>query len=142
MVLSARIEAYYENLLRETIRKQTTILLENIDFSQDYDFSSEQIVKISSGICKSLIPLVTDSSVYERKLSIWLYRAGLLNKSQIEKMYPVFFDYLFAIESFAVDGDEQNKFDGYFSEYRKCRSLKSCEQNYDDIIELWNANEE
>lgn len=80
--------------------------------------------------------------MYERKLSIWLYRAGLLNKSQIEKMYPVFFDYLFAIESFAVDGDEQNKFDGYFSEYRKCRSLKSCEQNYDDIIELWNANEE
>ena len=72
VVLSARIEAYYENLLRETIRKQTTILLENIDFNQDYDFSSEQIVKISSGICKSLIPLVTDSSVYERKLSIWL----------------------------------------------------------------------
>lgn len=102
VVLSARIEAYYENLLRETIRKQTTILLENIDFNQDYDFSSEQIVKISSGICKSLIPLVTDSSVYERKLSIWLYRAGFLNKSQVEKMYPAFFDYLFAIESFAV----------------------------------------
>lgn len=142
VVLSARIEAYYENLLRETIRKQTTILLENIDFNQDYDFSSEQIVKISSGICKSLIPLVTDSSVYERKLSIWLYRAGFLNKSQVEKMYPAFFDYLFAIESFAVDGDEQNKFDGYFLEYRKCRSLKSCEKNYDDIIELWNANEE
>ena len=142
VVLSEKIKVYYQNLLREIIRKQTTISIDNIDFKKDYDFSSTQVEKITIGICKSLIPLITDSSAYERKVLIWLYRAGILNRNQIERIYPAFFDYLFAIESFSPEGNEVNKFNMYFSDYRSCRTLKLREKNYDNIIESWNPNEE
>lgn len=140
--ISERMVAYYERILREIIRKQTTVVIGNIDLNQDYDFSSEQLKKISSGISKLFIPIITDSSTYERQVIVWLYRLDLLTKSQLEVIYPALSDYLYGVNLIAPDGDEEDKIDSYFSDYRRCRSKKTYGKQYEELICRWNADED
>lgn len=139
---TTRMIVYYDTILRNTIRKQTTISLDEIDLNKDYEFSDEQQEKISSGISKSLIPIITDSSNYERQIILWLYRLDLLRDNQLPMVYPAFSAYLSGNDLIAPSGDESDKFDLYFSEYRKCRSRKSYEANYENLITKWNSDED
>lgn len=139
---TARMVAYYEGIIRDTIKKQTTILLDNLDLNGEYEFSEEQQKKISFGISKTLLPVVTDSSEYERQIIIWIYRLDLLSSSQLAMVYPAFSDYLYGIDLIAPFGDEADKFDSYFSEYRQCRSRKSHESDYEVLVSKWNSNED
>lgn len=142
IALTGRVIAYYEKILRDIIKKQTAIAIENVNFNQDCDFSADQLTKIAAGVEHILLPLITNSSTYERRMIIWLYRFGLLNKNQMKYIYPELYDYLFAMEEFVTDDDEARQVEAYFSAYRRCRSLKLCEDNYDNILKPWNENEE
>lgn len=110
--------------------------------NQEYEFSEEQQKKVAAGIIKNLLPVVTDSSKYERQIIVWLYRLNLLNNNQLSEIYPAFSDYLSGIDLIAPYGDETDKFDTYFSTYRKCRSQKSYESNYENLIAEWNSDED
>ena len=138
---TTRVIAYYNSILRNTIWKQTTISLDEIDLNREYDFSNAQKEKIYSGISKNLIPIITDSSSYERQVIVWLYRLELVSEKQLSMVYPAFSDYLSGDNLIAPFGTETDKFDAYFSEYRKCRSRKSYEANYENLIIKWNNNE-
>lgn len=140
--LTTRLITYYENIVRNAILKQTTIAIDNLDLNQEYEFSEEQQKRINAGIIKTLLPVVTDSSNYERQIIIWLYRLNLLNNSQLVEVYPAFSDYLTGADLIAPYGDKSDKFDVYFSSYRKCRSHKSCESDYEKIIAELNSNED
>lgn len=42
---------------------------------------------------KEVAPILTDVSGFERRLMIWLYRAGLVSKDKIKEIYRGFVDY-------------------------------------------------
>lgn len=139
---TARMIAYYEGLIRDIIRKQTTVAIEKLDLNCEYDFTEEQQKKISSGINKKLLPVVTDSSEYERQIIIWLYRLDMLSKSQLSVVYPAFSEYLQGIDLIDPYGEDAEKYDSYFTEYRQCRSRKAREADYEALVSKWNANED
>jgi hypothetical protein len=137
-----RMKSNYENLLLEIIKKQPAINLEIIDFTKDFGPSSENTIKLSSDIQNRLLPIMTDNSVYERQMLIWLFRAGLADENLIKPIYPNLWEYLNGTGLDLTDGDLQDRFTVYFDVYRNCRLGKDTGKQYDEAVVSWNANEE
>lgn len=137
-----RLVAYYNSFLIELIRRKTSESVDAIDFTKDEPIILNHESVLSSAIEDEVKPFLTDSSQYERQLTVWLYRMNLLEREEIKDIYPKFFDYLTAEAGQSDPESYSEKFDAYFSEYRKYR-LELCKSGkYDELIGRWNKTPE
>lgn len=137
-----RMIAYYNNLLCEIIKRKTTESIEKIDFTKDNTIVTENTDVLSKAVEEEMEPFLTDTSQYERQLVIWLYRMRLIKEKDIRNLYPNFADYIESYETEADPDEYSEKFDTYFSAYRKSR-IQICQLGvYEDLINSWNENPE
>lgn len=90
---------------------------------------------------KEVAPILTDVSGFERRLMIWLYRAGLVSKDKIKEIYRGFVDY-FEVDD--LDMEETvytDKLIQYFEIYRKSKILREMATAYDNELLQWNEDE-
>lgn len=138
---SDRMVSYYKKLVTDIVRKKTTTLLEDLDFTNDNDILVEKKDVLEEAFLEDLYPYLTPYSAYERKLIIWLYRSGAVADSILNRMYPQLSYYLTGEEADAEPEDFNLKFSEYFDAYRKCRLAKCDGSKYDENIGKWNSSE-
>lgn len=137
-----RMIAYYNSFLSEMIRRKTTENVDGIDFIKDDPIVMNNVSVLSSAIEEEIEPFLTDSSQYERQLVVWLYRMNLLRKESIRDIYPKLSYYLDVEERYIYPESFSERFDAYFSQYRRCRVELRQPEEYADLINSWNKNSE
>lgn len=133
-----RLVAYYEKFLCEMIRRKTTETIEKIDFAKDEKTIIDNIGVLAAPVSEEIEPFLTDSSQYERRLIIWLYRMQLINEGDVKKIYPNFSAYLSTKENDAFPEEFADRFDSYFTEYRRLRIGLCNPSAYSDLLRKWN----
>nr|WP_317353843.1 BREX-4 system phosphatase PglZ [uncultured Agathobacter sp.] len=136
-----RMIAYYKKLITEIVRKKTTIVLEDVDFTKDNNSLLEKRVVLEEAFGEELYPYLTSYSSYERKLIIWLYRLGVIKDELLDKMYPQLAYYVSDNITEADPAEFAERFGEYFDIYRKCRMSRYEGSKYDDNIGKWNSDE-
>lgn len=137
-----RLIEYYNCFLSELIKRKTTETVDNIDFTKDYIVVMNNSSALFSAVEDEIRPFLTDSSQYERQLIIWLYRMKLLTRDAIKGIYSNFSFYLDSEENEIDPESFSEKFDTYFSKYRKFRSEICQPDEYDKLIHSWNKTSE
>ena len=137
-----RMIAYYNGILFEMVKRKTAETAEDIDFTKDDPVIISNALVLFSSVEDEIKPFLTDSSQYERQLVIWLYRMKLLSREAIKEIYPNLSIYLDTKETGSDPESFSEKFDLYFSEYRKFR-LEICQpDSYGNLIDSWNKTPE
>lgn len=132
-----RLMAYYNKYLCEMIRRKTTAIIEDIDFTKDERIIIENTGVLTTPVSDEIKPYLTDSSQYERRLIIWLFRLGLITVEDVAKVYPNFSAYLGSKENDAFPENFVEKFDAYFNEYRKLRVCLCNADSYNELLSGW-----
>lgn len=133
-----RLIAYYNKFLCEMIRRKTTEIVEEIDFAKDEKIIIDNNDVLKMPVSDEIKPYLTDSSQYERRLIVWLFRMQLITEDDVAKVYPNFYAYLSTKENDAFPEEFVEKFDAYFTEYRKLRIGLCNADNYNDLLRAWN----
>lgn len=142
VIFTKRLIAYYNSFLSELIKRKTTETVDNIVFTKDEDVVMNNSSVLFSAVEDEIRPFLTDSSQYERQLIIWLYRMKLITRDAIKGIYSNFSFYLDSEENEIDPELFSEKFDTYFSEYRKFRTEICKPDEYDNLIHSWNKTSE
>lgn len=133
--------AYYNGIITGIVRRKTTIIIETIDFTKDDESLIEKKDVLAEAVGEEVAPYLTCFSDYERQLTIWLYRMGIINNIQVENIYPNLWNYINGAEN---DSDPQSfakKFAEYFKSYRSVRLAQTERSAYDTVLRTWNKDE-
>lgn len=137
-----KLSTYFQRHISSVVKNRTTYDVGEINFYKEACFPEDNLEKISDAIQNEVIPLLTDCSDYERRLVIWLYRAGVIDSNNVKKIYPNLYDY---IETENKDVEEENytiNLASYFDLYRKARLLKDKSFDYNNALVKWNQDED
>lgn len=141
IAFNERMIRYYQKFINDVVKSKTTYDLNFISFEREASLENCDNEKVSNVIENEILPILTDRSQFERRLMIWLYRAGIVTIHKVGKIYPDLVDY------FEIDGLEIEKnlytenLSKYFYIYRKSRLLKDKSTEYNDELVKWNADE-
>ncbi len=141
IAFSDRMTMYYQKYISDIVKSKTTYDFTQICFEKEAELENCDSEKISCVIEKEVAPILTDVSGFERRLMIWLYRAGLVSKDKIKEIYRGFVDY-FEVDD--LDMEETvytDKLIQYFEIYRKSKILREMATAYDNELLQWNEDE-
>lgn len=126
---SNKMTDHYTEMLTKIFGRKITA-----DFREDESFSPER-----REAAAGLIPYLTCFSAYERRLTIWLYRSNLLERSEIQTIYPALESYLYGVRT--RNGCLINKADAYLQTYREARLAIKSGEDYDNALSVWNSDD-
>lgn len=141
IVFTKKMETYYDKYLRSIIRRNTTVCLDEVDFTRDEETLIAKSEVLADIVAEEIAPYLTCFSKYERLLIIWLYRNKLLYASHIKDLYPDLYHYMGFEDSEAEPEYYGEKFDKYFRNYRKLRLLQEPDASYNEALSEWNQND-
>lgn len=141
ITFSKRMIVYYENLLKNIIKRKTIIAIETIDFTKDEESLIEKKEILAEAMGEEFVPYLTCFSKYERQLIIWLYRTRILSPLQIKDLYPALWYYVEDKESEADPEEYAERFDDYFRSYKELRLAQRDGKSYEEALYDWNQDE-
>ena len=136
-----RMISYYKGYIAEVIRKKTTIVVDELDFSKEDDLLAEKKEALEEVFIDELYPYLTSYSTFERKLIIWLFRLGIVSDKVLDRLYPQLSYYISTTHIGAESGGLSDRLDEYFNNYRRCRLTRNVGEKYDEYLLKWNSDE-
>lgn len=121
------VNEQFEDKYNDIIKESYLFLFKHQFFVEDVEFEELDFKEfLSSKDCQIVKKLfneelrfrLSDKSLFERKLMIWLYKNQIIDNDDIKELYPDLYGYLFySIENYVQD----DKLINYFAEYRKSK---------------------
>lgn len=139
---SNKMKEYYKKNINDIVKSKTTYDLNLCDFKKEANLESYDNKKISNVIEDEIVPILTDSSEFERCLIIWLFREGTISIDKIKEIYPGLLDYLSVNDSNREENLHTSNTIKYFDIYRKSKLLKNKTLEYDKELAKWNKDED
>lgn len=134
-----RMNIYYEKTIQSIIIKRFGKSIDKLDFTIDIDLPQSESVIVD--VRNKVLPIITNYSSYERQLILWLYRHGMINDENLEKVYPELILYLHSCTSEFI-GDKFSSVSKYFELYRKSRIGYVPADDYEKQLKEWNGSED
>lgn len=139
---SERMNLYYQRFINTTVKNKTTYEVGEIKFEQEVCIEPENTEIVATVIQNEVVPILTSCSNYERKLIVWLYRAGFISDNYLKDIYLEFDNYFENDDLDLEDIVYSEKIKAYFKIYRKARLQRNMADAYDRELTKWNKNED